>query len=575
MKKLNARKLFKTRNLMNSIKIQHGLIILILILFIAFSTVGLRSHVIMGEFNQSIDAFYNQMTKQLILIQDFQKSFNEIQYNVSHGIKSDLYYDYDNAIQDSREDIAKTIELINNIQLDEKKQIYLDRMIEINQEYLDLWDEYKSLGQGNFPSGKLTQFKTLESQFNSALEGLIKLNDQQGQDALEEANNLYNNGVKTNQITIVIALSIVLALVIGIMIFIKSRIRNLGLKLKKIAKGHIGDVIHENGNNEFSEIIFDIENMRLSLFDIISTIKASNLETNEQSKSLNKYATKISSISDELSEKMTNIESKSHTQTEDLSYMIEDLSTLNQLLVQMERTVSDLNNASKKTKENTAKSQESIIYMSESLPEILKAFTQMDKEINLLKKEILHIDEMVAMIHDISKQTGLLALNARIEAARAGEAGRGFTVVAAEIGELSLESQESADTIGNKVLSIKEKMSELNTLSDESKATIEEKNSIFKNTLEVFEENISNFNELIPSISEIYNRLNESVQKKEQILEKSNHMHEFLNESQETIADTSEFANYLNDSSTALEGLALDLKDKSEDLLQDLDYFKL
>lgn len=48
------------------------------------------------------------------------------------------------------------------------------------------------------------------------------------------------------------------------------------------------------------------------------------------------------------------------------------------------------------------------------------------------------------MVRGIAKQTRVLALNATIEAVRAGEAGKGFAIVAAEVKELSLQSDQAA-----------------------------------------------------------------------------------------------------------------------------------
>ncbi len=57
------------------------------------------------------------------------------------------------------------------------------------------------------------------------------------------------------------------------------------------------------------------------------------------------------------------------------------------------------------------------------------------------------IDSVIGLISDIARQVNLLALNATIEAARAGEAGRGFTVVANEVKQLSTQTGIAANRI--------------------------------------------------------------------------------------------------------------------------------
>lgn len=62
-------------------------------------------------------------------------------------------------------------------------------------------------------------------------------------------------------------------------------------------------------------------------------------------------------------------------------------------------------------------------------------------------QSLTHIDEMAEQILKITSQTNLLSLNAAIEAARAGDAGKGFAVVAGEIGMLAASSSSTAEGI--------------------------------------------------------------------------------------------------------------------------------
>ena len=77
-----------------------------------------------------------------------------------------------------------------------------------------------------------------------------------------------------------------------------------------------------------------------------------------------------------------------------------------------------------------------------------------DAQIAGLSAGAERIGDVVGLIKNIAGHTNLLALNATIEAARAGEAGRGFSVVAAEVKSLSLQTGKATEEIARHIADV-------------------------------------------------------------------------------------------------------------------------
>ncbi|EHM10705.1 phosphate/phosphite/phosphonate ABC transporter, periplasmic binding protein [Thermanaerovibrio velox DSM 12556] len=92
------------------------------------------------------------------------------------------------------------------------------------------------------------------------------------------------------------------------------------------------------------------------------------------------------------------------------------------------------------------------------------------------------VSGLLSQIGRVTRQTQMLALNAAIEAARAGDAGRGFSVVAREVGNLALSTQDIAGRIDRSMGDLREKLKAVSTAMERTRNGLLEGSSVMRAT---------------------------------------------------------------------------------------------
>jgi methyl-accepting chemotaxis protein len=104
-----------------------------------------------------------------------------------------------------------------------------------------------------------------------------------------------------------------------------------------------------------------------------------------------------------------------------------------------------------------------------SMEKVRHNAVEVDDAIGKLSRRVERIGTVVEVIDEIADRSDLLALNAALEGAKAGEAGRGFSIVAAEMRRLAENVMESTKEIKNLITEIRESTHAAKEASDGNK----------------------------------------------------------------------------------------------------------
>lgn len=257
--------------------------------------------------------------------------------------------------------------------------------------------------------------------------------------------------IVTTMVIISVVLTILLSTV-GIVVANKSsvKMRAIADELGNLSQGELKLNIDETSiarNDEIGLLADGAQKLSAKLGEVIRTTMDMSSELKRSGSELSESASQASNASSQVTEAVDEISKGAVTQAESVESAAGNTQDIGRDIEQVSDNVEELNAYTNEMKNSCQAAMEALENLIRQSNEVQASVREIGQTIDSTNESAKEISKFSQAITEIASQTNLLSLNASIEAARAGDAGKGFAVVATEIGQLAVQSSNSADEI--------------------------------------------------------------------------------------------------------------------------------